>query len=171
MARDFEDISSVDDLNDDELREMVRERIAEHAGLDIDDITVRVEGGQVVLEGRVGTDGERRVAEHVVTDVVGIVDVRNDLVVDALRRAESPMDIDEHLAAEERTDGLLLGDMPPQRSDEDALHADDDAAHDAGTTDIQKVIESGAPWIPPTGPTPEGMRGSDADAGSMGEDH
>ena len=77
MARDFEDIRDLDDLNDDEMRQLVRERIAEHTGLDPDDITVRVEAGQVVLEGRVGTDGERRIAEHVVTDVVGIVDVRD----------------------------------------------------------------------------------------------
>jgi hypothetical protein len=171
MARDFEDIRDLDDLNDDEMRQLVRERIAEHTGLDPDDITVRVEAGQVVLEGRVGTDGERRIAEHVVTDVVGIVDVRNDLVVDPIRRAESPMDIDDHLVAEERTEGLMLGDRPPQREVEDALHADDDAAHDVGTTDLQKAIESGAAWIPPTGPTPEGIRGSDADLGSLGEDH
>lgn len=171
MARDFEDLRDVDDLNDDELRQLVREMIAGHTGLDPDDITVRVDEGVVVLEGRVGTDGERRIAEHVVTDVVGIVDVRNELLVDPIRRAESPIDIDDHLAAEEATDGLLLGDMPPQREDEDALEADDDAAHGIGTTDVQKVIESGAPWIPPTGPTPEGMRGTDADLGSLGEDH
>lgn len=171
MARDFEDIRDLDDLNDDELRQLVRERIAEHAGLDPDDITVRVEGAQVVLEGRVGTDGERRIAEHVVTDVVGIVDVRNDIVVDPIRRAESAMDIDDHLVEEDRTEGLLLGDRAPQREDEDALHADDDAANAVGTTDVQKVIESGAPWIPPTSPTPEGIRGTDADLGSLAEDH
>lgn len=171
MARDFEDIRHLDDLNDDELRQLVREQIAEHTGLDPDDITVRVEGGQVVLEGRVGTDGERRIAEHVVTDRVGIVDVRNELVVDPLRRAESPMDIEDHLVEEERTEGLLLGDRAPQRENEDAEVADDDLANEAGTTDVQKVIESGAPWIPPTGPTPEGMRGTDADLGSLGEDH
>lgn len=171
MARDFEDIRNVDDLNDDELRQLVREMIAGHTGLDPDDITVRVDAGAVVLEGRVGTDGERRIAEHVVTDVVGIVDVRNELVVDPIRRAESPMDIEEHLASEEDAAGTLLGDMPPQRENEDAELADDDALHELGTTDVQKVIESGAPWIPPTGPTPEGMRGTDADLGSLGEDH
>lgn len=171
MARDFEDIRHIDDLNDAETRQLVRERIAEHTGLDPDDITVRVEGGQVVLEGRVGTDGERRIAEHVVTDVVGIVDVRNDLVVDPLRRAESPMDIEDHLVEEERTEGLLLGDRAPQREVEDAEVLDDDAAQDAGTTDLQKAMESGAPWIPPSSPTPEGIRGTDADPGSLAEDH
>jgi hypothetical protein len=171
MARDFEDIDDIGDLSDDELRQLVRDRIAEHMGLDPDDISVRVEAGAVVLEGRVGTDGERRIAEHVVTDVIGIVDVRNNLVVDSLRRAESPAAIDDHLVDEENTEGLLLGDRSPQREVEDAIEVDDDLMHATGTTDVQKVIESGAPWIPPTSPTPEGMRGTDADVGSMGEDH
>lgn len=171
MARDYEDISHRDELGDDELRELVREHLAAHNGLDPDDLTVRVEDGVVVLEGRVGTDAERRIAEHVITDVAGIVDVRNELVVDPIRRAESPMAIDEHLVDEEEHEGLLLGDRAPQMSDEDALHHDDADEYAVGTTDIQKVIESGAPWIPPTSPTPEGMRGTDADLGSMGEDH
>ena len=43
----------------------------------------------VALEGRVGTEGERRIAERVVTDMVGIETVENNLVVDELRRAQS----------------------------------------------------------------------------------
>ena len=35
--------------------------------------------------------------------------------------------------------------------------ADDDLS---GTTDYQKVMEDGMTWNPPSGPTPEGMRGS-----------
>lgn len=171
MARDFEDIRNLDDLSDDELQQLVRESLAAQTSLDPDDITVRVDDRVIILEGRVGTDGERRIAEHVVTDVLGIVDVRNELVVDAMRRAESPMAIDEHLAAEEATEGLLLGDRPPQRENEDAEVHDDADLYATGTTDVQKVIESGTPWIPPTSPTPEGMRGTDADLGSLGEDH
>lgn len=173
MARDYEDMSGVDDLDEDELRQLVREHLAENNSIDPDDVTVRIEAGTVVLEGRVGTDGERRIAEHVVTDVAGIVSVRNDIVVDALRRAESPAAIDDHLVDEEAHEGLLLGDRAPQRSDEDALHRgdEDDELHAAGSTDVQQVIEGAIPWIPPTSPTPEGMRGSDADVGSRGEDH
>ena len=171
MARDFEDLHDLDDLSDDELKALVKQHLASHNGLDVDDLSVRVEDGTIFLGGRVGTEGERRIAEHVVTDVLGIVSVSNEILVDPIRRAESPMDIDDHLVAEERTEGLMLGDRPPQREVEDALHADDDAAHDVGTTDLQKAIESGAAWIPPTGPTPEGIRGSDADLGSLGEDH
>src|SRR5690349_1167239 len=118
MARDFEDIRDLDDLSDEELTGLVREHLREQNALDPDDITVRVDGGFVVLEGRVGTDGERRIAEHVVTDVIGIVDVRNELLVDATRRAESPVAIDDHLANEDAQEGLLLGERPPQTSDE-----------------------------------------------------
>ena len=77
MARDFENIHDLENLSDDELRELVRQRLAEHNALDPDDITVRVEAGTIVLAGRVGTDGERRIAEHVVPDVLGLTSVRN----------------------------------------------------------------------------------------------
>ena len=85
MARDFEDLHSLDELSDDELRGLVRERLAQHNALDIDDLTVNVADGLVILAGRVGTDGERLVAEHIVTDVVGAA-CRNDIFVDPTRR-------------------------------------------------------------------------------------
>src|SRR5215213_1358841 len=110
MARDFEDIHDLDDLSDDELRGLVRERLAAHNALDIDDLTVRVDNGKVILSGRVGTDGERLIAEHVVTDLVGTQDYRNDIFVDPSRRATSPEAVDEHLVDEDRREGLLLGD-------------------------------------------------------------
>ena len=59
MARDYEDFSSIDDLDDDELRQLVRDRLADHPDLDVDDISVTVDQGTVRLEGRVGTEAER----------------------------------------------------------------------------------------------------------------
>jgi hypothetical protein len=168
--RDYENIDDIDELDDRELRDLVRERLAEHTALDIDDITVRVENGNVVLSGRVGTDGERRVAEHVLTDVLGLVDYTNDLIVDPLRRAESPLDIDEHLADEERRAGTLLGDVPIPQSDEVALAATADEDLE-GTTDYQRSIAEGLSWNPPESPTPEGFRGSDAGPEELGETH
>ena len=95
MAHDFENIDDLDDLSDSELRRLVRDRLREHRGLDPADITVDVHDRVVELSGRVGTEGERRVAERVVTDLIGLPLVRNDLVVDSLRRAESPEAADE----------------------------------------------------------------------------
>src|SRR4051812_39991942 len=135
MARDFENIHDIDDLSDDELRGLVREHLAAHNALDIDDITVRVAAGVVILEGRVGTDGERLIAEHVLTDVVGAREFQNNIFVDPTRRASSPEAIDEHLVDEDRREGLLLGDRPvPLNPETETVH--DDIDHELyGTTD------------------------------------
>ena len=156
---DFENLHNISDLTDRELRDVVRSHLRAHNGLDADYITVNVEDGVVTLEGRVGTDVERRVAERVLTDVLGIQHVENSLVVQAIHRAESPMDIDDHLVDEERTEGLLLGDRAVPLSPE-AEHLEEDLdARLGGTTDVGKAIEEGTAWVPPEAPTPEGMDG------------
>lgn len=170
MARDFEDIHNTDDLNDAEMRELVRTHLRAHSGVDPDDVNVTVRDGRVVLEGRVGTDGERRIAEHVITDVLGLVDVENNLVVDPIRRAESPAAIDDHLAEEARTEGLALGDQPVSHSPEAEHLEEDPKARLHGTTDVGKSIIDGTAWIPPESPTQEGLEGS-SDGPKPGEDH
>jgi hypothetical protein len=157
MARDFEDIHDIENLSDRELRDLVREHLEASTALDIDDITVRVEDGTVILEGRVGDPGEVQVAEHVLTDILGIENFRNELVADQNRRAESPMAIDEHLADEDAHEGLLLGDRPVSLTDESQHLADSPEMESEGTADVGKAIEGGQPWIPPESPTPEGM--------------
>jgi hypothetical protein len=174
MAHDYEDIHDLDDLSDDELRQVVREHLAANNFVDLDDIIVHVKDGVVRLEGRVGTEGEMRVAERVITDGLGLQNVENELVVDALRRPSTPEDIDEHLVEQhDLTSGLLLGDGPPQDTDEVFLaRGDEDPTERAyGTTDVQDSIAHGTPYIPPTGPTPEGLGGADASPGAYGEDH
>lgn len=171
MAHDFENTDDLDDLSDRELRSVVRDRLADHRGIDLNDITVDVENGVVRLSGRVGTEPERRIAEHVVTDVVGISTVDNQLVVDSLRRAESPEAVDDHVADENDRSGLLLGDRPVPFSRE-AEHLDEDLdSRLFGTTDVQNAIERGTAWTPPESPTPEGLSGSDASPLEYDEDH
>jgi len=171
MARDYENIHDIESLDDGDLHELVRERLREHNMLDIDDLEVRVVDGVVHLGGRVGTEGERRVAEHVVTDSLGLVNVHNEILVDPIRRSEAPAAIDDTRAVEDREEGLLLGDQPQGLSPE-AEHLEDDPGVEMfGSTDVQHVIESGGTWIPPESPTPEGLRGTDAGVDEMGEDH
>jgi hypothetical protein len=159
--KDFENIDDVDDLDDGELTRLVRDRLAEHRGLDGADITVTVHDRVVALDGRVGTDGERRVAERIVTDLVGLTDVQNNLVVDALMRAESPEAVDDHLADEDEHSGLLLGDRPVPLSPE-AEHLEEDLdSRLFGTTDVGNAIANGTAWIPPTSPTQEGVEGAE----------
>jgi len=169
MASDFENLHDVGDLNDRELRDVVRSHLRAHNGLDADYITVQVANGAVTLEGRVGTDYERRVAEHVLTDVIGLAEVNNQLVVQAIHRAESPLDIDEHLVEEERTEGLLLGDRAvPLEPEAEGVEEDLDARL-YGTSDVGKSIAEGTSWIPPESPTQEGLEGTAG--GQPGEDH
>lgn len=158
MAHDFEDIYDIENLSDRELRDLVREHLEASTALDIDEITVRIEDGVVVLEGRVGDAGEDQVAEHVLTDILGIQNFRNELVVDQNHRAESPQAIDDHLADEDAHNGLLLGDRPVSLTDESEHLADSAEVDSEGTTDVGKAIESANPWIPPESPTPEGVR-------------
>jgi hypothetical protein len=171
MARDYEDLQNLDQLEDREIRDLVRERLAEHNGLDIDDIVVTVQNGAIALSGRVGTEAERRIADHILTDVLGVEEFTNDIVIDPIRRAESPMDIDDHLTEESRESGLLLGDRAVPLSPE-AEHLADDADADLdGTTDVQDAIEGAKSWNPPESPTPEGLSGTDAAPEDYGEQH
>jgi hypothetical protein len=156
MADDFENVGDIENLSPSELKQRIEQELQEHTGLDAGDINVHVENGMVRLIGRVGTEGETRIAEHLVTDKLGIVSVSNELVVDELRRATSPEAIDEHLVDEERRSELLLGDKAVPLSPE-AEHLEENIEGELyGTTDVQKSIQDGVPYIPPERATPEG---------------
>jgi hypothetical protein len=96
--------------------------------------------------------------------------VRNDLVVQAIHRAEAPEAIDDTLVEEDRTDGLLLGDRPVPLTRESENIVEDLDARLFGTTDVGKAIADGTAWTPPESPTQEGLEGTDGGA-SPGEDH
>jgi hypothetical protein len=157
MTRDFEDIFRLDELSDEELRALVREQLADYETVDADNILVTATNGEVVLAGRVGTEEERRIAERILADVIGLKRYRNDLVVDEIRRDEEPEAVDDHLAESRERDGEPLGKRPEQVDDE-AEHLDEDLdARLFGTQDVQSAIERGTAWNPPDEPTPEGF--------------
>jgi hypothetical protein len=170
MARDFEDVHDIDDLSDDELRSLVREHLASDSALDIDDLSIHVREGHVILDGRVGTDEERRIAEHIVTDVLGLEDYENNIFVDPARRALHAEAADDTLVEEEETEGRLLGDRPVPLDPSTETNAEDLDAELFGTTDVGHAIEEGTAWIPPEAPTPEGYPGEE-ERGEFGEDH
>jgi hypothetical protein len=100
----------------------------------------------------------------VLTDVVGVVDYDNSLVVDALRRVETPIDIDDHLEAERQSAGSLFGEMPEQ-DEPTVVEARGDENLDQrmfGTTNYQDAVAHGVPYEPPESPTQEGIAGTDA---------
>ena len=171
MGKDYEDIRGTDLLTDNELRALVRDELETQLAFDPNDVEVSVSSGVVRLSGRVGTEEELRIVEHVVTDLAGIKDVKNELVVDPIRRAESPEAIDEHLVDEELHEGLLLGETP-RPEDPEAEHLHENIRSELfGTTDVHEAIESGIPWNPPDSPTPEGVSGVDATPEVMNDDH
>jgi hypothetical protein len=170
VEKDYEDIREIDLLEDNELRALVRDELEMQLAFDPDDVDVSVKSGVVRLSGRVGTEEELRIVEHVVTDIVGVDKVKNELFVDPIRRAESPEAADEHLVDEELHQGLLLGDVPrPEDPEAEHLH-EDLRAELFGTTDVREAIEGGIPWNPPDGPTPEGVSGMDADPSATSDD-
>ena len=161
MERDYEDIRATDDLSDNELRALVRDSFEQQLAFDPDDVEVSVRSGVVNLSGRVGTSEELRIIERVVTDLVGIKNLKSGLVVDPIRRAESPEPIDEHVVDEQLHEGLLLGDQP-RPDDPEAQHLRENLRAELfGTTDVGQSIEGAIPWNPPDGPTPEGTTGSE----------
>ena len=157
MARDFEDIFRLDELSDDELRALVREQLADYDTVDADNILVTAANGEVVLAGRVGTEEERRIAERILSDVIGLKRYRNDLVVDEIRRDEEPEAVDDHVADSRERTGEPIG-RRPENVDDEAEHLQEDLeARMFGTHDVQSAIERGTAWIPPDEPTPEGF--------------
>jgi len=171
VEKDYEDIRELDNLSDGELRALIRDTFEQQLLFDPDDVDVSVKNRVVSLSGRVGTEEELRIAERVVTDMVGLENIRNNIVVDPIRRAESPEAIDEHLVDEELHEDLLLGGRV-RSEDTEAEHLHEDLRSELfGTTDVHEAIEEGIPWNPPDGPTPEGLGGSDAGPNVMNDNH
>jgi hypothetical protein len=161
VEKDYENSSETDQLSDNELRALIVDTFDQQVAFDPNDVEIAVRSGVVSLSGRVGTDEELRIIERTVTDIVGLKKVRSGLVVDPIRRAESPEPIDEHLADEQLHEGLLLGDVPrPEDPEAQHLHPNI-RAELFGTTDVQQSISGAIPWNPPEGPTPEGTDGQE----------
>lgn len=161
MADDFDNSDEIQNLSDDELKRYVLDELRSQKAFDVDDITVEVNGGAVRVSGRVGTEEELRIVDHVLTDVISVKNIDNEIVVDEIRRAQSPEAIDDHLADEDEHAGLLLGDVARPLSPEAEHLADMPLDDPMGTHDIGESIETAEPWIPPESPTPEGIGGQD----------
>jgi hypothetical protein len=157
MAQDFENLHDIENLDDRELKELILQQIREYPGLDSDLVDITVQNRGVVLNGRVGTEQELQQIEHVVTDVLGFVDVRNDLVVDELMRATTSEAADE-AAAEAAEEQPPLGKRPDITEDSASHLIENVPAELYGTQDIQQAIEEGFAYDPPDQPTQEGTR-------------
>lgn len=155
MPGDFEGMYDIGSMDDGELKALIEQELSEHPDLGNDDLTIRVASGRVTLEGRVGSEIEYQAVEHVITDLIGITELRNDLVVDSLHRDEQPEGADE-LAAE-RAGRESGSDGADDRTSDEAEHLmEDTAGEQFGTTDMGEAIERGYSYNPPDNPVQEG---------------
>ncbi|MBR9988684.1 MAG: BON domain-containing protein [Gemmatimonadetes bacterium] len=149
MAEDYEDIYDIESMTDEEVRTLVRERLEDHSSLDADRVNLSVSGGRVTVRGRVGTDAEAKIIEHVLADGIG-VEVVNELVVDELVRQQQPG------AADEANAQVYLqgqGHGGADRTEDSAEHLlRDTAAEQYGTDDMGEAIERGHSYNPPDTP-------------------
>lgn len=151
MANDYEDFYDIESMTDEEVQELVREQLAEHPDIDADGIELSVADGQVSLSGRVGTEAEFQIIEHVITDVIG-VPVQNELVIDELVRQEQSEAAD---LSRRSTGGSAHGGA--DRTEDSAEHLmRDTAAEQYGTDDASEAIERGYSYNPPETPVQEG---------------
>lgn len=170
MADDFDNTDEIENLSDGELRQLVIDHIRDEPMLSGDAIKVHAQSGKVTVSGKVGTEEELRILDHFLTDSVGISDLTNNVVIDELYRARSPEASDEQPVDEE--DQEILSDkakpfgLESELADSPAVQSLEDPG---GTHDVGKAIEDGEPWIPPEGPTPEGLSGLQ-DEGTFGHD-
>ncbi|MGH7447001.1 MAG: BON domain-containing protein, partial [Longimicrobiales bacterium] len=89
MADDYEDFYDIESMPDLDIQALVREQLEEQPDLDATGLDVSVADGRVTVSGRVGTEADLQIIEHVITDVIGL-EVSNDLVVDELVRTQQP---------------------------------------------------------------------------------
>lgn len=66
---------------DERIRETVNELLTDHDGIDATEVEVKVENGEVTLEGMVGSRWEKRLAEDIAGACHGVHDVHNRLRV------------------------------------------------------------------------------------------
>ena len=156
MPSDFEGMYDVDSMDDGELKALIEQELAEHPDLGNDDVAIEVSSGRVRIEGRVGSEVEYQAIEHVITDLVGIKEVTNDLVVDALHRDEQPEAADDAAGARAAR-GDAGSDGAGDRTSDEAQHLlQDTAGEQFGTSDMGEAIEQGYSYHPPDNPVQEG---------------
>ncbi|MGH7574879.1 MAG: BON domain-containing protein [Longimicrobiales bacterium] len=155
MPHDYEDIDDRAALTDAELRGRIIEQFKEYPELDGDLVDVDVSDGRVTLSGRVGTEREYQEFEHVTTDVLGLTNVTNEIVIDELVRAEYPEAADEAAVQRIREEGTTSG-AEDRTSDEAAHLLEDTTGEQFGTNDLHEAIERGFAYDPPSTPIQEG---------------
>lgn len=155
MPGDFEDLYDLDNLDDAELYDLILQQMTEYPDLDPDLIDLRVEDGFITMEGRVGTEQELQTFEHILTEVLGIANYSNNLVLDELVRAEHSEGADDAIVEDEEVDAQTGEEG--EYTEPSADHLIEDLEGDLYSThDVHRAIERGESYEPPDRPLQEG---------------
>lgn len=92
--------------SDERIHEDVCERLTQHGQIDASNMEVKVENGEVTLEGTVEDRRTKRMAEDVAEAVPGVRDVHNRLRIGALGWAEGQADEEHALDSEGWVEGM-----------------------------------------------------------------
>ncbi|HEU4882148.1 MAG TPA: BON domain-containing protein [Longimicrobium sp.] len=149
------DIFDFSGMTDDELYDVVVQELREHPEIDSEWVEVQVRDGHVTLSGRVGSDSEVSVAEQVVTEILGLTEFTNELMVDELHRGETPEAADDAVAADLEI-ASQYGETNDNQSDTAAHLVEDLDAQTYGTHSLSDAVNDGASYSPPDRPTGEG---------------
>ncbi len=148
MAREYDDLYDVSNLDDGELKDLVLQQLREYPDIDAELVEVDVEQGHVRLSGRVGTEQEVQTVEHVVTDLLGVDRVHNELVIFDAVRGERSEAADDALV-EDRAADPQFSAGPANTSDTAQHLVEDLEAEHFGTHNPQEAVERGTTYEPP----------------------
>lgn len=150
MARDYDNLYDITNLDDGELKDLVLQELREYPDIDVDLVEVNVDQGRVHLAGRVGTEQEVQAVESVVTDLLGVDRVRNELVVFDSVRGERSEAADDALVEELEADPQFSVGAGTQNTSDTAQHLVEDLeAEHFGTHNVQEAVERGTAYEPP----------------------
>ena len=155
MAQEFNPFD-LTDMTDDEIYDVVVQHLGEYPELDMGWINVSVQGGRVTLSGRVSSDGEASVAAQALTDVVGVAELDNQLIVDELHRGEAPEAADDAFTQDVEVDDQMGEPNLVYQSDTAGHLMEDLEQQTYGTHDAGLAAEEGIPYEPPRRPVPDG---------------
>jgi hypothetical protein len=118
-------------LSDDDVTETIREHVKEDGRVDMAELRLRERKGVVYLSGLLPSESEHQILLHIITDVLGLREVVDQIQVEALvwereaRTREEPPEV-----------------TPPGQEP-------------AGTEDIVESHDEGAEFVAPAKPTPD----------------
>jgi hypothetical protein len=157
MAREYDDLYDLTNLDDNEIKDLVLQELREYPDIDAELVEVSVEQGAVKLSGRVGTEQEVQTVEAVITDVIGINRVTNELVVADVVRGQRSESADDAVVEEMEADPQFSVGAGATNTSDTAQHLVEDLeAEHFGTHNPQEAVERGTSYEPPDRPIQRG---------------